>query len=136
MSAYLTEEKSIATLAAHIYAINAHKYGPCAALGIKSVEDIALALATENVLSVSYRYKNDVTFADKLYIYACRDLAQKMTTPPELSPSHLAKMVEHYEYQSCERDKFFYQSPAYRLLCSLREQLVKKLPGFDAAPWE
>ncbi|NUR03765.1 MAG: hypothetical protein HOY79_46825 [Streptomyces sp.] len=44
------------------------------------------------------------------------------------------KLIDCYEYQSCEHDRWK-ESQAKRLCDQLRKLAVSKLPGYEEAPW-
>jgi hypothetical protein len=44
------------------------------------------------------------------------------------------KLIDCYEYQSCERPDW-HESEAYAYCDALRRRLIAQLPGYDAAPW-
>lgn len=86
--------------------------------------DRAGALLWQEIrISVNHRYHD----GDEIdVIYSFRRLWQ--------SPVAVLKLIESYEYQSCEHPSWD-ESQAKRLCDQLRKQVVSKLPGYDEAPW-
>jgi hypothetical protein len=80
-------------------------------------------LTQANAASVDYRYRetNQIPF----YRHSFRLPLPAVT---------LLKLIDCYEYQSCERPDWP-ESEAYAYCDALRRRLIAQLPGYDAAPW-
>jgi hypothetical protein len=52
-----------------------------------------------------------------------------------IDPVMVLKAVACYEYQSCETPGWE-KSEAHAFCQSLKERCIRRLPGFDDAPWE
>jgi hypothetical protein len=95
-------------------------------------------LYQENVRSVRYRYPDDKW--DDLPgprvkpVHCLVDPAELLITLPKFSIVQLLKFCNSLEYQSCETDDYK-QTKAYELLCAIREELVRDLPGYEEAHW-
>ena len=99
-------------------------------------------LTNENVRSVSYRYDAD-PWAEEPDgspalpgpVEAWYLVPYRWTNPQvDITPVEGLAAIKGYEYQSCEHPGW-HRSEAYSFCQSLREVLVSKLPGYDAAPW-
>lgn len=55
-------------------------------------------------------------------------------SPVKTSPLAALKLIQSLEYQSCERDDWNWSLP-HRILIALTDVIIRKLPGYDAAPW-
>jgi hypothetical protein len=53
---------------------------------------------------------------------------------PNLCPTVIAKALASYEHQACECP-CYEGTPAYDFASRLARRLIKKLPGWDKAPW-
>jgi hypothetical protein len=87
------------------------------------------ALWAENRKSIRARYPADSCEA-RTYVYKPAD------SPPVVLRSALEvlKLVQCYEYQSCEHDNWK-DSAAAKFCGELTARLINALPGYDAAPW-
>ena len=98
----------------------------------------ANTLYAENVRSVSARYPNDapeqlpgpINRPDSICV-TWRHFESKYYV---LSPIAILKMCDGLEYQSCETEDWE-QSVAYKLLTAIRKAAIRKLDGYDDAPW-
>ena len=91
-------------------------------------EAIGAALYAANVDSVNYRYRGD----DPLHIGE-----RWIPGLPELDrvePITVLKSIACLRYQSCERPGYE-QSFAADILRRLQSEAIRRLPGYDAAPW-
>lgn len=88
-----------------------------------NLDAVGAMLMQANAASVDYRYRetNQVPY----YRHTFRH------TRPAVE---VLKLVDCYEYQSCERPDWP-QSEAHAYCAALRERLIGQLPGYDAAPW-
>jgi hypothetical protein len=89
-------------------------------------------LLRECVESVRYRYSDDTD--ETLPGSSARPETYYYRPPAEFPPIVLLKAVDCYEYQSCEHPGWR-KSEAFAICNALRDRLLVKLPGYDAAPW-
>jgi hypothetical protein len=135
MSAYICNPEHLGLLAA-LLAIEKREGGEAAA-------DHASVLASENIRSVSYRYPNDQSGqrpGQSLYDNEVISTARLWAThyfesPPKIKPVELFSLCNCYEYQSCETNDWR-STRAAELIDSLRGYMIRKLPGYEDAPWE
>lgn len=91
-----------------------------------NADHVGAMLLAENRRSVNDRYDEDEI--EDLYTY--RPLRHSTCTPVDI-----LKAISCYEYQSCETEGW-QGSEARRFCAALRDAMIGKLPGYDAAPWE
>lgn len=87
-------------------------------------ERIGAMLWAENVRSVNYRYEEEEW--EEVYQYT------RFTLP--LPAVAVLKLIDCYEYQSCEHDEWE-TSEAHEFCESLRRAYIGLLPGYNEAPW-
>ena len=81
-------------------------------------------LLFENMRSVSHRYDDPL------------DLPEYEYTPHDgLSPVAVLKALSGFEYQACEHPGWK-GSEAHAFCEALRDEAIRRLPGYDAAEWE
>lgn len=89
----------------------------------ETADEIGRMLWEENFRSVNHRYDESEPVPE--YRFA------RTEDKPIVE---VLKGIDCYEYQSCEHDEW--ESSAAKRFCdSLRDTLIGKLPGYDAAPW-
>lgn len=88
---------------------------------------IGRELLFENYRSYNYRYKQTGTVE---FIFDDRALAGFLDT----SPAQMAKAVFCLIYQSCEHPSWE-ESAAFQLLDNIKDDLLKKLPGYKNSMW-
>lgn len=104
-----------------------------------NADTVGSMLWTENVCSVSHRYPGDDSSSrpgpvsedidGEAIDYVFRSPAYRPT------PVEVLKAIRCYEYQSCEHDGWR-KSEAKAFCESLTLEMIHRLPGYDAAPWE
>lgn len=99
----------------------------------RTVARVIAFLAGENLLSLERRYPGQ---QDREAILA---MFRPMTLKDEREARALPvltviKTIHNYAYQSCEHDGWE-SSDAKRMMDALERRLVRKLPGYDDAPW-
>jgi hypothetical protein len=95
----------------------------CKELSKENADGVGRMLWQENRQSVNYRYGEDNP-VDPIYGYE----------PERHSPLTVLKLIECYEYQSCEHPGW--ENGEARKFCqALRVKAVQDLPGYDAEPW-
>ncbi len=91
-------------------------------------------LLDENYRSVNARYRRD----DPVPVYVFRPTTTGVVdhdgTTRALEPLDIIKLCNCLEYQSCEHDGWD-TSWAQAFLQSVVRAAVRRLPGYDAAPW-
>lgn len=108
-------------------------------------ELIAAILYAENIRSVSCRYRELPTYKDGVSTDDLPGLIERpqiihisdreMFHQPVRNPVHILKMCDCLEYQSCETSDYR-KSLAFALLEVIRKGAIRRLPGYDEAPWE
>ncbi|HEV2640048.1 MAG TPA: hypothetical protein VGX23_33245 [Actinocrinis sp.] len=93
-------------------------------LNLDTADRAGSLLWQENRISVNHKYR-DGDEIDALYTF--RRLWH--------SPVAVLKLIDGYEYQSCEHPGWE-ESQAKRLCYQLRKQVIPNLAGYDEAPWE
>ena len=103
---------------------------------------VARQLAWHNIRSAAHRYPSD---RDGEHPGPCMRDAEIMDeaeqiarhyhySPPELSPVDILSMCMGYEYQACEPDDY-YTTPASRQIQWIKSAAMRRLPGWEDAPW-
>lgn len=85
---------------------------------------VGAVLLAENVKSVNHRYSDD----DPAPSYEFTRLRGNPT------PVQLLGMLHGYEYQACEHPDWR-NSEAYAIVRRLERLAMRRLPGYDDAPW-
>ena len=100
--------------------------------------EVGMMLWAENWASINYRYPD--TVEDHSQVPGPADfrpdhvLAYRYTRARTLEPVAVLKAIACYEYQSCEHPGW--RSSEARQFCqSLKEKMVRQLPGYNTAPW-
>lgn len=93
----------------------------------EEADRIGQMVTRENRLSVNHRY-NESEVED---IYAYDGPAQVRSVDPVV----ILKAIDCYEYQSCEHPGWE-ASEAFAFCQALRRRMIRRLPGYDDAPWE
>jgi hypothetical protein len=125
MSAWMTSEKHINTLATFAY-VEGLTLDPTS---------VASLLTLHNVLSLMARYGNS-------YREMCegwKDYAYKPVSLAKLGPAFIAKQAHCFDYQACEHDGWA-GSEGKRMIDAIVERClqqgaVEDGPKYDAAPW-
>jgi len=95
-------------------------------LTLETAGAVGAMLAAENRRSVNYRYSEDELEAPYLF----------NRLPGTPAPVIVFKILDCYEYQSCEHPEWT-GSEAYVFCQMLRRRWIHRLPGYDDAPgWE
>lgn len=98
-------------------------------LTTETAERTGAMLVAENRRSVNHRYAESEI--ETIFQY---DHRTATADARKLGPVALLKLVNCYEYQSCETPEWP-QSEAFRFCETLRATLVHSLPGYEDAPW-
>lgn len=88
---------------------------------------IGQVLWTENARSVAYRYSAAPSSEVEDYDHAFPGVEA-------FEPVKGLKLIDCYEYQSCEHPEWS-DSEAKRICAQLRSICIRRLAGYDAAPW-
>ena len=86
---------------------------------------VGAMLWAENMYSFNARYKEEGW--EEPYVFA--------ELPGTPDPVAVLKMISCYEYQSCEHVEWR-RSEAHQFCDALRLAAIRRLPGYDEAPWE
>lgn len=87
-------------------------------------QELGQMLTDENDKSVCARYREEAHG----YVYT-----DEPTTYHD-SPIAVLKLINGYDYQACEHDGWE-TSAAKAAISALRNDLIRKLPGYEDAPW-
>jgi hypothetical protein len=88
---------------------------------------IGQLLMRENRLSLNHRYNESEV--EDIYAYT------RSARPRAIDPVVILKAIDCYEYQSCEHPGW--EASEARGFCqALRRRMIRRLPGYDQAPWE
>ncbi len=93
----------------------------------EEADRIGQMLMRENRLSVNHRYGESQV--EGIYAYGLRRPDGKVRQVVIL------KGLDAYEYQSCEHPGWE-TSEAFAFCQALRRRMIRRLPGYDQAPWE
>lgn len=91
----------------------------------------ARILDEENARSVNYRYAHN---SDAQTEATDITITPREMMAPQPSAVVLLKQCDCLEYQSCETDDWE-KSAAFTLLDCIRRALIRRLPGYEKAPW-
>ena len=89
----------------------------------ETADRVGAMLWNENMRSVDHRYEQ----ANDREVY-------RFTEYDKMQPVMALKLIDCYEYQSCEHDEWE-SSEAHAFCQALRKTLIHSLPGYDDAPW-
>lgn len=139
MSAYLPNPEHIALLAAYAAATRERTI---ISEWPQTAEGCAQELAKAAIASISTRYPDDVSgqrpgpgLLDEDYLKTCGTIARYyFKAQRSVDAVSVLKMIAGCDYQLCEVENYK-ATPAARQLATLREYAIRKLPGYDAAPW-
>jgi len=96
----------------------------------RTVARVLRMLARENLESLEYRYPSGTPVDDLAPGYEPVAAARKETLPA----LHMIKLCHHYAYQACEHPGW-QDSAARKLVDAIEAHAVRRLPGYDDAPW-
>lgn len=89
----------------------------------------AAILLAENVRSVRFRYADDIGDYEEIQISK-----SEVLMPRAIPPVAILKLCSCLAYQSCESDDWE-KTKSYALLQQIKDAAIRKLPGYDEAPW-
>lgn len=116
------------------------EYDGCwAELSAQTADEVGQMLTDECVRSVSHRYQDNGDLPG-CYPNGEADYLAAYHYPGgmgyvELSPVQVLKLINCYEYQSCEHPGWR-ESEAWRYCEALRDRMISMLPGYSEAAWE
>lgn len=126
MSAYLCSRAHIATLVS--FAERTQCLGYHATLA-----GAASMLEAQNVASVNYRYRDSPGYAPaSVEPYTVSEVPR--LARPNVSAVEVIKLLQCLEYQCCETDDYK-ETSAHTWIDNVLSCAIRKLPGYDAAPW-
>jgi hypothetical protein len=93
---------------------------------VEPFDDLGALFTVECAASIAYRYPNDPPEAAEPFKYRI----------PRQQPTIVEafKIFDCYEYQSCEHPGWK-TSRAAEICRKVKDTLIAKLPGYEAAPW-
>src|SRR5216117_2260428 len=92
-----------------------------------SPQELGDKLYAANVMSVNHRYNQNDPVTGFVY----------KANPANLRPVvEILKMLDCLEYQSCEYPGFIERDGGFWLIHRIRKAAIKKLVGYDDAPWD
>lgn len=98
-------------------------------LDLENVQRVADVLHAANVKSVNTRYKEST----ELPVPQIK--LNDVSHFSRFDPVHVLKAIHCFGYQSCEH-KSWEQSEAKEICDNIQYSAIRKLKGYDAAPWE
>ena len=143
MSAYLVEDEHVKQLAAficcddrsrieHLAAYHGCGFRYDSSKGFIQPEDLATHFANillrENYRSLRARY-DDAEIPHRVKVTLGE--VMRATQIPAVNVLH---SVACFEYQACESDDWD-QTDAYKICEQIRREAIRRLPGYDDAPW-
>lgn len=129
MSAYIVSDNQVIFLAIeYIKAVRNNR----GSFNDSDVEEIANILLTENYKSVNFRYnESGIEKVEKRFL----NLANYQQLHDKYNdPVTIIKLCQNLDYQSCEHDQWK-DSQACKILQTIIDNCIRKLPGYDEAPW-
>ena len=129
MSAFLVSRAHIDAMVSAAHALEPARFQR------ESLDDLGAMLWRENMRSLEALYGGGAPDEDAVEGYAW-----SRTTPGRYGVMALQeivrvlKAIDCYEYQSCEHGDWR-TSEAREFCRMLRNSLISRLPGYDAAPW-
>lgn len=148
MSAYIVSKKHIdAILSAELnrridYPLAWYYKGERKTLDRNTADAVGGMLWQENVESVATRYPDDKPgeWPGPCGLTMVEVMAYKWepirsgNTPRYIQPIEALKALDGYEYQACEHDEW--ETSEAKAFCeAMRGNLIRRLPGYDDAPW-
>ena len=100
----------------------------------ETADEIGEMLWAENVASVARRYGGDDVSDLPGPVELSREAYHFDQLPGDVEPVKVFKILDCYEYQSCEHGGWR-ASPALAFCDALRRACCRSLPGYEAAPW-
>ena len=140
MSCYLISSKEAILLASLFHSDTYNVNCLLSPSKLDYIKDTASRLLTENLKSVSHRYPKDTYEVDSLTPFwpSTGNDWDKVDYLEAFLKSYTAtellKIIQHYEYQSCEHDGWI-DSHAYKVVSSCLSIAIARLPDYNAASW-
>ena len=141
MSAWIVSKKHIDVLVAGLIEAGGYRHrGTWVTVTEENASEVGQMLWRENHKSINYRYNERqrtpaYTFElPKEYAQVSPDKFQVGRLCITVEPGVLGKQVSCYNYQTCEHAAY-YRSRAYRCVCSIAENLIRQVPGYNEAAW-
>lgn len=99
----------------------------------RTISRVASMLASENLKSLAHRYPRDHHL--DAASYDSFDIPRTIEADARMTPAlHIVKACHCYAYQACEHQGWP-TSLAKDLVDRIEEHAVRRLPGYEAAPW-
>ncbi len=100
----------------------------------ETVDAVGRMLWWENLRSVGYRYPNgELPAPDGMLAELDTYTFNRLSGTPD--PVVVLSAIACYEYQTCEHPGW-HGSEAQAFCSALKERCIRRLPGWDDAPWE
>lgn len=151
MSAYIVSKRHIdAIISAELtrrvdYPLSWFHNGQRHTLDRTTADAVGGMLWQENVESVATRYPNDkpgewpgpcgLTMVEVMaYKWEPTMTGGRFPSPRYIQPIEALKALDGYEYQACEHEEW--EASEAKAFCdAMRHNLIRRLPGYDDAPW-
>lgn len=99
-----------------------------------SIDEVGQMLLDECIKSVGYRYQDSEVTDLPGRVDASYVIPFKHKLAYDTPPVVVFKQIHCYEYQSCEHPEWE-TSEAHAFCRALESRLIRRLPGYEAAPW-
>lgn len=129
MSAYMCSDRHLTALAAYAVRNNLAGVVDAGQGALTMVAEVYLLLWRENMASLDARYPGDDTKG-----LARPGPIDNRAALEQFPLLHIIKACHCYAYQACEHTGWE-RSRAKKLVELIEAHAVRKLPGYDAAPW-
>lgn len=129
MSAYLVTPRTIKAMVQYIGDVDLGRYHHC------TMDEAAEMLYDENMRSLGARYGDATSSVEKgKYLKEVVGKGWEYCALPDEKAIDLIKIAKCYQYQTCEH-KGHEESKAWKISDAVISRAIRKLPGYDEAPW-
>ena len=131
MSAYMVSDNQIDAMAGYMIRERIRYFVNDAWVDVtaSNAEEIGQILVDENYRSVSARYSgNTEEYFGKAPHYKFK---RRNVLPDAIT---MLKACNCYDYQACETNNWK-ESVAFKIVEAIKEHAIRRLPGYDDAPW-
>lgn len=123
MSAYVVSNELIAAIVQRLVESGAPQYFFDGKWQTHTAEKLGQILTNENYRSVNYRYGEKK-----------RPRRFKRVPTREMTPGQILGACNCLDYQSCETENWG-QTEAYAILQSVKEVMIRQVPGYEWPSW-
>ena len=142
MSAFICSALHIKTIAVHATEKSFNGYYPLInvapkgeGIELSDATTVARILMAENIKSIDYRYPdNEGSYSAEYSIGSVTEQDRSRIDMIAFTPVELLKLIHCLNYQSCGHSTW-QESLAYCILKAFERSLLRRLPGYDEAPW-